>query len=138
VLIVPGTYETSVGADPAAPACLQSAVGDGRRSRFAVGRVQLYYVPYPAQFGNPMPYEQSRAAGVTATTTQLAATAARCPATSFALTGFSQGASVAGDGAGRGGGAVFHSGSKGPGTHFVSSVGVAVRGLARGRRRFVT
>jgi len=29
VLIVPGTYETSVGADPAAPAGLQSAVGDG-------------------------------------------------------------------------------------------------------------
>lgn len=97
VVIVPGTYETSVGADPAVPAGLQAEVGTALTQRYDASRLTTYYVPYPAQFANPMPYEQSRQAGVAATDEALAATAARCPLTSYAITGFSQGASVAGD-----------------------------------------
>lgn len=109
VLLVPGTYETSASADPTVPVGLLAEVGDGLAARFPAGQVSEFYVPYPAQFGNPMPYEQSRAAGVTATRTEIEATGNRCPLTKFAVTGFSQGAAVAGDVAttiGNGGGPV--------------------------------
>lgn len=96
VLLVPGTYETSAAADPATPVGLLAEVGNSIAARAGAG-VQTYYVPYPAQFNNPMPYEQSRQAGIKATDDAIAATAQRCPETKFAITGFSQGAAVAGD-----------------------------------------
>lgn len=111
VVFVPGTYETKPGADPAVPVGLLTAVSGPLVKRFQgqPGRVSTYFVPYLAQFGNPTPYPDSEQDGVKQATAAIAATAKQCPAASFALVGFSQGAASAGDLAttiGQGGGVI--------------------------------
>jgi len=54
-------------------------------------------VPYPATFTDLPNYQASEAAGVKATTDAIAATAGKCPNAHFTLSGYSQGAAIAGD-----------------------------------------
>ena len=109
VLVVPGTFETSPTADPTVPVGLLKSATAPVAQRFPADRASIYYVPYLAKFDNIFVYQASEADGVTRTTQAIAATATKCPATQFALLGYSQGATAAGDVAaqiGRGGGPI--------------------------------
>lgn len=96
-VFVPGTNETSVGANPAISVGLLKPVADAVASKFTPDKASIFFVAYPAQFTDLANYQKSEAAGVKATTDTIAATVARCPDASFTLAGFSQGAAVAGD-----------------------------------------
>jgi hypothetical protein len=106
---VPGTWESSPTDDPHNPtdypAALLHNVTESVRQQFPVERVDVYTVPYVAQFSNPIAfppdgqesYNNSRTAGTQATTDVLAGMHANCPLTTFVIAGFSQGAVIAGD-----------------------------------------
>lgn len=96
-IFVPGTNETSPTADPNVPAGLLKAVADPLRSAVGPDAMGISFVPYIAQFGNPTAYPESEASGVKATRDLIQSIATKCPSTKFALTGYSQGAAVAGD-----------------------------------------
>ena len=72
--------------------------------QFGRDRVEVYTVPYTAQFHNPlsadkqMSYNDSRAEGTAATVRAMTDMNNRCPLTSYVLVGFSQGAVIAGSG----------------------------------------
>jgi hypothetical protein len=104
---VPGTWESSNQQDPLNPvqfplALLLNVTGPIAQ-QFGANRVQEYTVPYTAQFHNPLSadkqisYNDSRAEGTRATVKAITDMNAKCPLTSYALVGFSQGAVIAGD-----------------------------------------
>lgn len=106
LVAVPGTWESSPTDDPHNPTFLPNAllktVTDPLGQQFPGERLEVYTVPYIAQFRNPqqpneVPYDQSRAEGTDKARAEIAATHAHCPFTSFVLLGFSQGAVIAGD-----------------------------------------
>lgn len=118
-IAVPGTWESSPTDDPhnptAVPAALLNNVTGPLQEQFPSARVDVYTVPYVAQFSNPVAfppdgqqsYNNSRTAGTQATIGALADMRARCPLTTYTIAGFSQGAVIAGDvaaqiGAGKG------------------------------------
>ncbi|MFF0489251.1 cutinase family protein [Nocardia sp. NPDC004068] len=119
MVAVPGTWESASGDDPyhpsANPNSLMLGVTNPVRARFPEGRLEVWTVPYVAQFSNPIAippdgqqsYNNSRSEGTRKATDKLAATAKDCPLTSYVIAGFSQGAVIAGDvaaqiGAGKG------------------------------------
>jgi hypothetical protein len=121
VVAIPGTWESSATDDPynptANPASLMLNVTKPLQGQFDPSRADVYTVSYVAQFSNPVAfppdgqqsYNNSRAAGTAATNDFLVKRHAECPLTSYLLTGFSQGAVIAGDvaaGIGNGTGAV--------------------------------
>ncbi len=93
MISIPGTWESSPQLDPVNPI----------RAQFGDDRVQIYTVPYTAQFHNPlsadqqMSYNDSRAEGTRAAVKAMTEMNNRCPLTSYVLVGFSQGAVIAGD-----------------------------------------
>ena len=101
---------SSVRLDPANPVefplALLLNVTNPLRAQFDSSRIEIYTVPYTAQFHNPfaqdnqISYNASRDEGNRATKAALAAMAEKCPLTSYVLVGFSQGAVIAGDIAG--------------------------------------
>lgn len=106
LLAVPGTWESSPTDDPHNPTFLPNAllrtITDPLSEQYPGDRLEVYTVPYVAQFRNPqapneITYDQSRAEGTAAARAEMAATHAHCPFTSFILLGFSQGAVIAGD-----------------------------------------
>nr|WP_271210382.1 cutinase family protein [Rhodococcus wratislaviensis]GLK35606.1 cutinase [Rhodococcus wratislaviensis] len=109
VVVVPGTWESSPTDDPynptANPASLMLNVSRPLQEQFEPSRADVYTVPYVAQFSNPIAfppdgqqsYNNSRGAGTAATNDILIRRHAECPLTSFLITGFSQGAVIAGD-----------------------------------------
>ena len=109
VVAIPGTWESSAADDPYAPtanpASLMLNVTGPLQNQFDASRADVYTVPYVAQFSNPVAfppdgqqsYNNSRAAGTAATNDFLVQRHAECPLTSYVLTGFSQGAVIAGD-----------------------------------------
>ncbi|MGW0045088.1 cutinase family protein [Rhodococcus sp. NPDC003348] len=109
VIAIPGTWESSATDDPfnptANPASLMLNVTRPLQAEFGAERAQVYTVPYVAQFSNPIAlppdgqtsYNKSRGEGTVKTTEVMAAMHAECPLTSYVLTGFSQGAVIAGD-----------------------------------------
>ncbi|NMM83827.1 cutinase [Rhodococcus sp. SRB_17] len=109
VVAIPGTWESSATDDPynptANPASLMLNVTRPLQGQFDPSRADVYTVPYVAQFSNPVAfppdgqqsYNNSRAAGTAATNDFLVKRHAECPLTSYLLTGFSQGAVIAGD-----------------------------------------
>ncbi|RVW00099.1 cutinase family protein [Rhodococcus spongiicola] len=113
VISVPGTWESSATDDPhdpsANPASLMLNVTRPLQERFSPQRADVYTVPYVAQFSNPVAlppdgqesYNDSRAAGTAATMDVIERRHAECPLTTYLLTGFSQGAVIAGDVAAR-------------------------------------
>ena len=104
---IPGTWESSPQLDPFNPGQFPLAlllnVTNPIRAQFDNGRLEVFTVPYTAQFHNPfasdkqMSYNQSRAEGFDATVRAMTDMNNRCPLTSYVLIGFSQGAVIAGD-----------------------------------------
>ncbi|CAA0102065.1 Uncharacterised protein [Mycolicibacterium vanbaalenii] len=107
LISIPGTWESSVQMDPynpvQFPAALLLNVTNPIRQQFGSERLEVFTVPYTAQFRNPlaadgqMDYNQSRAEGTRATVQAMTDMNNRCPLTSYVLVGFSQGAVIAGD-----------------------------------------
>jgi len=107
LISIPGTWESSVVLDPFNPVQFPIAlllnVTNPIRAQFSPERLEVYTVPYTAQFHNPlsadkqMSYNDSRAEGTRAAVKAMTDMNTRCPLTSYVLIGFSQGAVIAGD-----------------------------------------
>jgi Cutinase len=107
LISIPGTWESSPQLDPSNPvqfpAALLLNVTNPIREQFGSDRVEIFTVPYTAQFHNPlsadkqMSYNDSRAEGSQAAVRAMTDMNNRCPLTSYVLVGFSQGAVIAGD-----------------------------------------
>jgi len=107
LLSIPGTWESSPADDPynpsQFPASLMLKVTNPIRAQFGTDRLEIYTVPYTAQFHNPlsadkqMSYNDSRAEGTRNAVKTMTDMNNRCPLTSYVLAGFSQGAVIAGD-----------------------------------------
>jgi hypothetical protein len=107
LIAVPGTWESSLQDDPLNPVQFPKAlllnVTRPISEQFNSSRVETYTVPYTAQFHNPLSgdqqisYDNSRAEGTRATVKAMTDMNNKCPLTSYALVGFSQGAVIAGD-----------------------------------------
>lgn len=109
VIAIPGTWESSRTDDPfnptANPNSLMLNITRPLQAEFGPQRAQVYTVPYVAQFSNPIAfppdgqvsYNLSRSEGTATATEVMSGMHAQCPLTSFLLTGFSQGAVIAGD-----------------------------------------
>ncbi|MFD4403655.1 cutinase family protein [Nocardia sp. NPDC058499] len=109
MISVPGTWESSSTDDPynpsANPASLMLNISDPVREQFPAERVDVYTVPYVAQFSNPVAfppdgqasYNVSRTEGTRRTFDFLTQRHEECPLTTYVLAGFSQGAVIAGD-----------------------------------------
>lgn len=107
LMSIPGTWESSPQLDPLNPTQFPIAlllnVTNPIRGAFDGGRLQIYTVPYTAQFHNPfsadkqMSYNDSRAEGTRKAVDELKRMNEACPLTSYVLVGFSQGAVIAGD-----------------------------------------
>jgi Cutinase len=107
MIAIPGTWESSPTDDPFNPiqfpiALLRNVTGP-ISDQFGRDRVEVFTVPYTAQFHNPlaadkqMSYNDSRMEGTRAAVAAMTAMNNRCPLTSYVLVGFSQGAVIAGD-----------------------------------------
>ncbi len=109
MISVPGTWESSSVDDPyspsANPASLMLNVSRPIQQRFPSSRVDVYTVPYVAQFSNPVAippdgqqsYNNSRSEGMQRMIDFMSQRAKDCPLTTYVLAGFSQGAVIAGD-----------------------------------------
>ncbi|RAV07810.1 cutinase [Mycolicibacterium sp. GF69] len=107
MISVPGTWESSPHLDPFNPTqfpiALLLGVTNPVRGQSGDDRLEVFTVPYTAQFHNPfsqdgqMNYNDSRAEGFNATVKAMTDMNERCPLTSYVLVGFSQGAVIAGD-----------------------------------------
>ncbi len=109
MLSVPGTWESNSNDDPynpsANPISYMLNISQPLRERFPAERLEVYTVPYVAQFSNPIAlppdgqqsYNRSRSEGTARTTEKLAQTYRDCPLTTYVMVGFSQGAVIAGD-----------------------------------------
>lgn len=107
MIAIPGTWESSPTDDPLNPGQFPIAlllnVTRPIQQEFGADRVQVYTVPYTAQFHNPlsadkqMSYNDSRKEGTNAAVRAMADMNNRCPLTSYVIAGFSQGAVIAGD-----------------------------------------
>ncbi|MGV9802897.1 carboxylesterase Culp6 [Mycobacterium sp. NPDC003449] len=110
LMSIPGTWESSPTDDPFNPTqfplSLMTNVSRPMAEQFGRDRLEVYTVPYTAQFHNPfaadkqMSYNDSRAEGTRTAVKALTDMNDRCPLTSYVLAGFSQGAVIAGDIAG--------------------------------------
>ncbi len=107
LIAIPGTWESSPTDDPRNPGQFPIAlllnVTRPLAEQFAPARLDVYTVPYTAQFSNPLTgdkqisYNDSRAEGTAAAVRAITEMNDRCPLSSFVLVGFSQGAVIAGD-----------------------------------------
>ncbi|MGN2638733.1 cutinase family protein [Nocardia takedensis] len=95
-IFVPGTWETDQNADPSRPRGLLAPVASSLQRQFGE-RVEVVFPAYAARAMDGMLYGDSQAQGVAAARNAVAEMAARCRATKFVLSGYSQGADVAGD-----------------------------------------
>ncbi|WP_216896944.1 cutinase family protein [Nocardia alni] len=119
LLAIPGTWESDANDDPHNPTFNSKAlllnVTNPVRQQFPTSRVDVYTVPYVAQFSNPIAlppdgqasYNDSRSQGTERAMDELTSMYKNCPLTSYVIAGFSQGAVIAGDiaadiGAGKG------------------------------------
>ncbi|MBI3215486.1 MAG: cutinase family protein [Mycobacterium sp.] len=107
MIVIPGTWESSPTDDPFNPTqfprSLLRSVSQPISEQFGTDRVQVFTVPYTAQFHNPlsadnqMSYNDSRAEGTRAAVKAMTDMNEKCPLTGYVLVGFSQGAVIAGD-----------------------------------------
>ncbi len=98
-IAVPGTSQTNPDADPDKPVGVLGDILEPLRKTSPV-RLVTYYTPYPATIVGGTDgggYRASKDAGIDSTNARLKAVADACPKTVFILTGYSQGADVAGD-----------------------------------------
>jgi hypothetical protein len=107
LISIPGTWESSPQLDPFNPTQFPIAlllnVTNPIRQQFGTDRLEVYTVPYTAQFHNPlsadgqMNYNDSRAEGAQNAVKAMTDMNNRCPLTSYVIVGFSQGAVIADD-----------------------------------------
>lgn len=107
LISIPGTWESSPQDNPLNPVEFPKAlllnVTRPITEQFNSSRVEVYTVPYTAQFHNPftgdkqISYNASRTEGTRATVKAMTDMNEKCPLTSYVLIGFSQGAVIAGD-----------------------------------------
>jgi hypothetical protein len=107
MISIPGTWESSPQLDPFNPVQFPIAlllnVTNPIRAQFGNDRLEIFTVPYTAQFHNPLSadkqisYNDSRAEGTRNAVNAMTDMNNRCPLTSYVLAGFSQGAVIAGD-----------------------------------------
>ena len=107
MISIPGTWESSPTDDPHNPGqfplALLLKVTNPLRQQFGSDRLDIFTVPYTAQFHNPlsadkqMSYNDSRAEGTRGAVNEMRRMNDACPLTSYVLVGFSQGAVIAGD-----------------------------------------
>ncbi|MFX0573241.1 cutinase family protein [Nocardia nepalensis] len=119
MISVPGTWESNSNDDPhnptANPISLMLNISGPVSQQFPQGRLDVYTVPYVAQFSNPVAfppdgqqsYNNSRSEGWQRAVDMMSSRYHDCPLTTYVLAGFSQGAVIAGDiasqiGAGKG------------------------------------
>ncbi|OFJ51866.1 cutinase [Mycolicibacterium grossiae] len=98
-IAVPGTTQTTPDADPNKPVGVLGDILEPLRKNSPV-RLVTYYTPYPATIVGGTDgggYRASKNSGIDATNARLKSVANACPSTVFILTGYSQGADVAGD-----------------------------------------
>ncbi len=96
---VPGTTQTDPQADPTKPVGVLGQILEPIRQHSKV-TLATYYTPYPATIVGGTDgggYMASKNAGIDATNARLKLVADRCAKTVFILSGYSQGADVAGD-----------------------------------------
>ncbi|MEZ0356571.1 cutinase [Mycobacterium sp. ENV421] len=107
MIAIPGTWESSPTDDPLNPTqfprSLMLNVTAPITGQFGRDRVEVFTVPYTAQFHNPlsqdnqMSYNDSRAEGTRNAVKAMTDMNNRCPLTSYVIAGFSQGAVIGGD-----------------------------------------
>jgi Cutinase len=98
-IAVPGTTQTTPQADPNTPVGVLGDVLEPIKQHSHV-TLATYYTPYPATiFGGTEGggYMASKQAGIDSTNARMRTVASHCKATVFLLSGYSQGADVAGD-----------------------------------------
>ncbi len=96
-LFIPGTWETREGADPSISIGMLKPIADSLADKH--GNVaQIYTLPYMARaFDNGKTYADSKSDGLSKAKDVLSEIAAKCSDTKFTITGYSQGADIAGD-----------------------------------------
>ena len=97
LLVVPGTWETNSSANPSEAKGMLKAMTDVIKQKTSNSQIGILYVPYKAQaFTEGTSYTDSRQSGIDQAKGMIASIAARCPSTTFEISGYSQGADVAG------------------------------------------
>jgi Cutinase len=109
MISVPGTWESNSNDDPhnptANPISLMLNISGPVSQQFPSNRLDVYTVPYVAQFSNPIAippdgqasYNDSRSEGTQRTVDAMVNRHRECPLTTYVIAGFSQGAVIGGD-----------------------------------------
>ena len=96
-LFIPGTWETEERADPTVSIGMLKPIADSLADKHG-SAAQIYTLPYMARaFDNGKTYADSKSDGLGKAKRILSETAAKCSTTKFTITGYSQGADIAGD-----------------------------------------
>jgi hypothetical protein len=98
-IAVPGTTQTTPQANPNTPTGILGNILEPLKQHSHV-TLATYYTPYPASIVGGTDgggYLASKQAGIDSANANIKAVADRCPTTAFLLTGYSQGADIAGD-----------------------------------------
>ena len=96
-LFIPGTWETAEDADPSIPVGMLKPIADSIADKHG-SAAQIYTLPYMARaFDNGKTYADSKSDGLTRAKDVISEIATKCSGTKFTITGYSQGADIAGD-----------------------------------------
>jgi len=96
-LFIPGTWETAEDADPSIPVGMLKPIAHSIADTNG-SAAQVHALPYMARaFDNGKTYADSKSDGLTRAKDVIAEIATKCSDTKFTITGYSQGADIAGD-----------------------------------------
>ena len=96
-LFIPGTWETAEGANPSIPVGTLKPIANSLVDQHGSAAL-IYTLPYMARaFDNGKTYADSKSDGLIKAKDVLSEIAAKCSDTKFTITGYSQGADIAGD-----------------------------------------
>ncbi|MDJ0407156.1 cutinase family protein [Rhodococcus erythropolis] len=96
-LFIPGTWETAEDADPSIPVGMLKPIAHSIADTNG-SAAQVHTLPYMARaFDNGKTYADSKSDGLTRAKDILSEIATKCSDTKFTITGYSQGADIAGD-----------------------------------------
>lgn len=96
-LVIPGTWETAEDADPSIPVGMLKPIADSLADKYG-SAAQIYTLPYMARaFDNGKTYADSKSDGLARAKEVLSDIATKCSGIKFTITGYSQGADIAGD-----------------------------------------
>lgn len=98
-IAVPGTTQTNPDANPSQPVGVLGSILEPLKQRAKVA-LATFYTPYPATIVGGTDgggYRASKTAGIDSANARIKSVAQTCPKAVFLLTGYSQGADIAGD-----------------------------------------